>query len=110
MTTIASDILSNPKAFLQFMKDNRYTIVHQSNVFYRDIQFAIAKYIEAKTGQKVKYFATIEGTTNEVCEGMIKAGVLRRLTKNTFVVDAPEFMLPRPEPAPAPAKPAAVTA
>jgi hypothetical protein len=105
-----SDILSNPHGFLQFMQDNRYPVVHQSNLFFRDIEFAIAKFIEARSSEKVKYNAPVEKLAIGICDGLVKAGALKALSGNSYLVNDEAFMLPRPEPPPAKPVPAAAPA
>ncbi|MGH8337774.1 MAG: hypothetical protein ACRETL_13350 [Gammaproteobacteria bacterium] len=110
MQNIAQEIVSNPITFLRFMKENRYTVVHQSNLFFRDIEFALAKWITSKTGKKVEYFGSTEKITKEICAGMERAGILKKVSGNAYLVNCEEFMLPRPEPEPAKPAPAAVAA
>lgn len=112
MQPIINEIISNPVAFLRFMKDNRYEVVHQSNLFYRDIEFAAVKYVEQKTGKKISYFGAMEKAADEICAAFDRAGILKKVSAQAYVVNCEEFMLPRPEvkAAPAPAAAAAPAA
>ena len=47
------DLLNNRKVFFNFMHEN-YTIVQHSNLFYRDLQYAIMAYFKMKD-KPVKY-------------------------------------------------------
>ena len=62
-----------------------------------------------KTGRSVEYFGSVEHMAQDLCAGMERAGVLKKVSRNAYLVQAQEFMLPRPEPAvkPAAAPPAA---
>jgi len=106
MQNIVQDVVSNPVAFFRFMQENRYTVVHQSNLFFRDIEFALAKWITSKTGKKVEYFSSTEKLAQDVCAELERAGILKKVGGTAYILNCEEFMLPRPEPAPAPAKPA----
>src|SRR5208283_295044 len=96
MQNIVQEIISSPRAFLQFMKDNRYPVIHDSNLFFRDIEFALAKWITAKTGKPVEYFGSVETMARDVCAGIEREGVLKKVSPNAYLVNAKEFMLTRP--------------
>ena len=114
MQNIVQEIVSNPSAFLRFMRENRYPVLHESNLFFRDIEFALAKWITAKTGKSVEYFGSIEKFALDLCKGFEQAGILKKVSRNAYLLNASEFIKPRPEPAEKPAAeqpaPAAVPA
>ncbi|HZV12096.1 MAG TPA: hypothetical protein VFA55_02700 [Candidatus Kapabacteria bacterium] len=110
MQNIVQDVVSNPVAFFRFMQQNRYTVVHQSNLFFRDIEFALAKWITSKTGKKVEYFGSTEKLAQEVCAGLERTGMLKKVGGTAYILNCEEFMLPRPEPAPAKPAPAVAPA
>jgi len=113
MQNIAEEIISNPLAFLHFMQDNKYPVIHDSNLFFRDIEFAIAKWITAKTGKTVEYFGSVEKMAREACAGMERAGILKSVSRNAYLLNAKEFIIQRPvkeEPKPASLQPTAATA
>jgi len=61
-------LISNKKVFFNFMNEN-YTIFQYSNIFFRDMQYAIMAYFEMKE-QPVKYAAA-----EKLTEGFIASMV-----------------------------------
>jgi len=90
---------------LFFLKGHS-TVYHASNVFFRDLQFGVQRYLE-KQGVRVSN-AGAERMAAELAERLEKEKVLKRLDRQTWVVDRPEFKKEPVAPAqkPAPAKPA----
>jgi len=63
----------------------------------------------SKKGIKISYLDA-EEVTNEITKHLETNGVLKRMDKQTFLLNYPEFWLPRKEVAPPAPKPAATPA
>lgn len=50
-----SDLIQNKNMFFHFMKE-KYPVFYNSNIFFRDVQFAIQRYYEQR-GEKMRYSA-----------------------------------------------------
>jgi hypothetical protein len=85
-------ITSNTPEFLKFLK-TRFTLIHQSNVFFRDLHYGVIAYLESK-GKKVRY--TIgEQIAIEVASDLEKKGIFKKIDHQSWLLNYPEFALPR---------------
>lgn len=91
-------ITGNPKEFLKFLK-SRYLLIHQSNVFFRDIHYGVMAYLEVNR-RKFRYLEA-EELANAVVASLEKSDILKPLDNKTWLLNYPEFKL-------APSKPAVV--
>jgi hypothetical protein len=89
-----SIILDHKAEFLKFLHD-RFPLFHLSNIFYRDMHFGVLAYL-AGHGKRISYGAG-EKITNEVVNSFENSGVLKRINHKTWVLNYPEFILPRTE-------------
>ena len=78
------DLLSNRKMFFNFMKE-KYSVYQNSNIFFRDIQYAIKSYYEKKE-QKVKY-ALAEKLAYEFVNQLESEGQLKKISDNAWKVN-----------------------
>ena len=97
-------ITSNTTEYLKFLK-SKFKIYHLSNIFFRDMHYGTMEYL-TKKGIKISYLDA-EAVTQEVATHLEGNGVLKRMDKQTFLLNYPEFWLPRKEVAPPAPKPAA---
>jgi hypothetical protein len=87
-------ITGNTAEFLKFLK-TRITLIHQSNVFFRDLHFGVVAYLESK-GKRIKY--TIgELITKEIVDDLEKKGIFKKVDHQSWLLNYPEFALPRSE-------------
>lgn len=102
----ASDVLDHRPEVLAFLK-GRFPLYHQSNVFFRDIQYGIQLFLERK-GVKSSYPES-EKIAREFALRLEKEGVFVPVDRQTWALNYPEFRTPQSKPAPAarPAPPAA---
>ncbi len=77
-------LLSNRAIFFNYMKE-RYEVHHKSNIFLRDLLYAIQSYYEKK-GQKVSY-KLAEKLAIELTENLVNSGELQTVGKNTWKVN-----------------------
>jgi hypothetical protein len=87
-------ITANTAEFLRFLKE-RFTLIHQSNFFFRDLQYGAIAYFESK-GKKLKYLVA-ETVAHEVAAEFERKGIFKQIDRQTWLVQYPEFTLPRVE-------------
>jgi hypothetical protein len=96
----------NQKDFLKYLK-SRFPLYHDSNVFFRDLHYGVMSYLDIN---KVRYsYTEAEAVTRAVVEALETATILRRIDRQTWMLNYPEFKKPSSKPAP-PAKPTASAA
>ena len=77
-------LTAEKEIFLKYMKE-KYKIFYNSNIFLRDIQYAIKSFFEKKD-IKLTY-AEAESLMKELTSNMEKNGELTRLSSNTWKVN-----------------------
>ena len=100
-----SYVVENFKEVLGFLR-SRFPMFHQSNFFFRDIQYGIMTFLEKK-GMKTGY-AAAENIARAFAEKLEKEGIFVPVDRQSWVVNYPEYRKPQVKPV-APAK-KAVTA
>ena len=84
------ELKNNQKIFFNFMKQ-KYHIFYNSNIFARDLQYAIKQYFEKKD-IKIKY-PQAEELMHQFSNYLEEKGDLHRLTHNSWRVN---FFKPEP--------------
>ena len=87
-------ILNNQTEFLKFLK-SKFPLIHQSNVFFRDVHYGVMAYL-AQHGTKLKYFDA-EKVARMVGAALEEKGIFRRMDHQSWLLNYPEFALPRIE-------------
>jgi hypothetical protein len=82
-------IKSNPTSFLEFLRANRYPVYHKSNIFFRDFQYGLWRYLH-ENQSKVPY-ADMEKVTNDLITDWEWRGLLKRVNRQSFELNMPEF-------------------
>lgn len=94
--------------FLRHLKD-RFTVIHNSNLFLRDLQYGMMSFLESK-GRSVRHDAA-ERMALDLAARLVGEGVFRTVDRQSWCLNFPAFALPRQEkPAPKPTAPAAPAA
>ncbi len=83
-----SVILNDPHAFLVFFKVKN-PVYHNSNIFFRDIQYNILYYFIQKE-IKATYKET-EKIANELVKKLESEGKLKQISDNAWLLIYPEF-------------------
>ncbi|MCL4547229.1 MAG: hypothetical protein M1495_01525 [Bacteroidetes bacterium] len=78
------DLLANREVFFNFMKE-KYPLFYNSNIFFRDIQYAIISYYQKKDTNIKRQAAEIIAK-NFVTE-LEKSGELKRMSNNSWKVN-----------------------
>jgi hypothetical protein len=87
-------ITNHTPEFLSFLK-TKFTLLHQSNFFFRDLHFGVIAYLESK-GKRIKY--TIgEQIAKEVASDLENKGIFKKVDHQSWLLNYPEFALPRNE-------------
>ncbi len=90
----ADIVLKNQKEFLKYLRQ-RFTLIHMSNIFFRDFHYGVMSFL-SEHGAKLKY-KDAERVAREVVEAFEKSGVLKRIDFQSWLLNYPEFALPRIE-------------
>ena len=93
-----SEVLEHRTEVLAFLK-SRFPLYHQSNVFFRDIQYGIQLFLERK-GIRVGYPES-EQIANDFISTLEREGVLVAIDRQSWTLKYPEFRTPPSKPAPA---------
>ncbi|MEW6510241.1 MAG: hypothetical protein AB1428_04715 [Bacteroidota bacterium] len=96
-------ILEHHAEVLAFLR-TRFPIYHQSNIFFRDIQYGILTYLERK-GMRVGY-TDAERIAREFTAKLEKEGTFLPIDRQTWVVNYPQYRKPPVKPAAPAARPA----
>jgi hypothetical protein len=99
----AAEVLEHRSEVLTFLK-SRFPLFHQSNIFFRDIQYGIQLFLERK-GIKAGYPQS-ELIAHEFVSTLEREGVLVAIDRQSWALNYPEFRTPSSKPAARPAPPA----
>jgi hypothetical protein len=84
-------ILSHSGEFLQFLR-GRVPVFHLSNVFFRDIHFAVMAFAAVR-GLTLDY-TRAEEVTRQLIDKLVKEKVLIFIDRQTWTVQSEEFRTP----------------
>ena len=87
-------ILNHKTEFLKYLK-SKFTLIHMSNFFFRDFHYGVMSYLQEHS-MKVKYLAA-EKIARQVGEEFEKQNILKRIDHQSWLLNYPEFALPRVE-------------
>ncbi len=95
--SVVEHIVHNKSEFLQYLK-SKFPLIHESNFFFRDLHYGLMSYVEEKLGKKLGYLEA-EKISQAVALELEKQGILKRIDNRTWLLNYPEFALPRTPPA-----------
>ena len=105
MNPLLKTLLENQKDFMKFLK-TRYKVIHQSNLFFRDIHYGVMGFLEMN-GKRYSY-AGAEMVARELIAELERGTILKKMDERTWLLNYPEFKLTVAKPAAAaPKSPAA---
>jgi hypothetical protein len=99
-------VKTEPRRFLDFLRKNRYAVYHRSNLFFRDFQYGLWRYLK-ENRTKISY-AEMEKVAREVIDAWERQGTIRRIDHQSFELNMPEYVMVWPAKE-APAKEARAT-
>ncbi len=85
-------IINNELDFLKYFK-SKFTLIHMSNVFFRDLHYGVMSYLKDH-GVKAGY-GEAESTTREVSADLEQKGIFLKIDHQSWKLNFPEFALPR---------------
>lgn len=91
---LAAKHFTDPEVLLGFMRRTRKPVFHKSNVFFRDIQFAIRDYFDT-VARKPITVPKAERMAREVVQLYTASGLLRKVNNQAYVLDSPEWATPK---------------
>ena len=87
-------IINHKTEFLKYLK-SKFTLIHMSNFFFRDFHYGVMSYLQ-EHGMKVKYLIA-EKIARQVGEDFEKQNILKKIDHQSWLLNYPEFALPRVE-------------
>src|SRR5262245_33465025 len=87
----ADIFIDYPYELFSFMREMRKPVFHNSNVFLRDVQYAIQEYFEYRDGVTIKNFEA-EALARDVTRELERKGVLKRVNPQGFIVYFPDLI------------------
>jgi hypothetical protein len=87
-------LFSDPAVLLGFMRRTRKAVFHNSNIFYRDIQFAIRDYFDSVERRPIS-MPEAARMANEVIDLYTDVGILRKVNNQAYLLESPEWTTPK---------------
>ncbi len=87
----ADIFIDYPYELFSYMRQIRKPVFHNSNLFLRDVQYAIQDYFEDKTGEVIKN-ADVDKVAMDVVRGLELKGILKRVNPQGYLVNFPEML------------------
>jgi len=84
----------NPEVLLGFMRRTRKPVFHKSNVFFRDIQYAVRDYFDTVEREPVS-IPEAERMARDVVELYTERGLLRKVNNQAYLLSSPEWATPK---------------
>ena len=85
--------IGKKKEVFDFMRAHKFPVYHASNIFFRDIEYAIRDYVRVHEHKDIGTRETARLTT-EFVDDLEKNDVIRPFARNTWVLNDPEYLLP----------------
>lgn len=87
-------LFGDPAVLLGFMRRTRKPVFHNSNIFYRDIQYAIKDYFDAVERRPISLPKAAQ-MASEVIELYTDVGILRKVANQAYLLESPEWITPK---------------
>jgi len=82
-------IKNDPLIFLNYLKAN-YPLFHNSNFFFRDLQYGLRKFLEKK--DMIISYPESEEMTKKLTEYLEQKEILVKISSSTWKLNYPEFV------------------
>lgn len=86
----ADVFIDYPFELFSFMRETHKPVFHNSNVFLRDVQYAIQDYYEDRYGVTIRN-AAAEALAKEVAKAYEQKGIFRRVNPQGYLLNYPEL-------------------
>src|SRR5258708_2380213 len=83
----ATYIVNRQAEFLKYLK-SKFTLIHLSNLFFRDFHYGVMSYLE-EHGMKLKYYDA-EKVAREAGSAFEQAGIFKRIDHQSWLLNYPE--------------------
>ena len=83
----------NPEVLLGFMRRTRKPVFHKSNLFFRDIQFAVRDYFDVIERSPIST-PEAERMARKIVEDYEQKGILRQVNNQAYRLEYPEWKTP----------------
>jgi hypothetical protein len=90
----ADIIVEDPDVFLGYMREAKRPIFHNSNIFFRDIQYGVRDYFEDREGKTISSKEAIR-IANDLTRSYERMGVLRKVNSNGYLLIYPDMLTPK---------------
>jgi hypothetical protein len=92
---VDEDILvDDPDVLLGYMRQTKRPVFHNSNLFFRDIQYAIKDYFEDRLGVTIKP-EEAQRIAKDVTKSFERQGVLKQVNSNGYLLIYPDLVTPK---------------
>lgn len=91
MMQSADIFVDYPYELFSYMREIRKPVFHNSNVFFRDVQYAIQSYFEDREGVTLRN-DTVEAMAKEVARGLEAKGIFQRVNPQGYLLIYPEML------------------
>jgi hypothetical protein len=89
LNELSEQIKNNPVIFLNYLKAN-YPLFHNSNFFFRDLQYGIKKYLEIKEIEIT--YPEAEELAKHLSHYFEGEGIFVKVSDSTWKINFPEFV------------------
>ena|GEM_PF-537243 len=93
-STLMPNLIGNETELLDFMKRSGFPVFHLSNMFFRDVQYAVRDYYRASEGKDIGTRKADE-LAAQVIADMEKRGILAPHSRNTWVLHHERYLVPK---------------
>ena len=84
-------LISNYSDFLYFYKNSfPNSIFHNSNIYHRDIQYVLTRYIQKKENKTLSVFKS-ENMAFGIEDELMKKGVFKKISDRSWTLNYPDF-------------------
>lgn len=92
--TQADIFIEYPYELLSYMREIHKPVFHNSNIFFRDLQFSIQEYFEDKQGITIGN-EKAETIAKDVARSYELTGIFKRVNPQGYILNYPELSTPK---------------
>ena len=92
--TQADIFIEYPYELLSYMREIHKPVFHNSNIFFRDLQFSIQEYFEDKQGITIGN-EKAETIAKDVARSYEQTGIFKRVNPQGYILNYPELSTPK---------------
>ena len=96
-------MIGKEEELLSFMKDNGFPVFHQSNIFFRDVEYGIRDYYRVNLKKDIGMRESAK-LADEFVKALEQKNIFQPLTPNTWLLNMPQFLNQPKETPPTPEK------